>query len=105
MTRLLLVACLGLAGCGTAPLVGAAAGGGIVATIITARQDANLGLSIIKPLNASVVCPIAESQPHDARTAAAIKAFCANLPTTVEGIPIQALAVMQAIEAVPESAP
>lgn len=99
--RLLLVACLCLSGCGTAPLVGAAAGGGVLATIVTVRQDADLGLSIIRPLNASIVCPVAEGQQHDAKTTAAIKAFCANLPTTVEGIAIQAAAIVDAINAVP----
>ena len=101
--RLLLVACLCLSGCGigTAPFLGAAAGGGVLATIVTVRQDADLGLSIIRPLNAELVCPIAEGQPHDAKTTAAIKAFCDHLPTTVEGIAIQAVAVADAINATP----
>lgn len=99
----LLAACLCLAGCQSPLVVGAAAGGGILATIITVRQDANLGLSIIKPLNESVVCPVAENDPHDAKTAAAIVAFCTNLPDTVEGIIVQAIAVKAAVDAVPTS--
>ena len=99
--RLLLVACLCLSGCGTAPMVGAAAGGGILATIVTVRQDADLGLSIVRPINEAVICPVAEAQEHDAKTTAAIKAFCANLPTTVEGIAIQAVAVVDAINSIP----
>jgi hypothetical protein len=99
--RLLLVACLYLSGCGTAPMVGAAAGGGILATIVTVRQDADLGLSIIRPLNSELVCPIAEGQQHDAKTTAAIQAFCDHLPTTVEGIAVQAVAVVDAINATP----
>lgn len=78
-------------------MVGAAAGGGVLAMIVTVRQDADLGLSIVKPINEAVICPIAESQQNDAKTTAAIRAFCANLPTTVEGIAVQAVAVVDAI--------
>jgi hypothetical protein len=97
--------CLALMGCQSAPIVGAAAGGGIIATVLTLRSDANLGLTAIKPLNADIVCPIAEKQPHDAKTTAAIKAFCANLPTTVEGIAVQAVAIVAAVNAAGKASP
>jgi len=97
----LALACMGLAGCHIIPPAATAAFSGATATVAVATRNANLGLEIAKPINSMVVCPIAMKDPHDAKTAAAIKAFCANLPSTVDDIPIQARAVVQAIDAVP----
>jgi hypothetical protein len=96
--RLSVLACILLSGCASAPVVGAAAGGGIIASIVVIRQDADLGLTVIKPINSSIICPVAErDMSKSAKLHAGIVAFCANLPTTVEGIVVQAAAIMLAV--------
>jgi len=91
--------CLGVAGCQAVPIIAAISGG--AATAVAIDHDADIGLDVAKPINSLLVCPFAEKDARDAKGLAAVKAFCANLPNTVEDIPAQAIAVVKAIEATP----
>jgi len=93
------VLCLGVAGCHVIPIIAAIGSGAGSAVAIDHNVD--LSLDVAKPINSLLVCPFAEKDAKDAKGLAAIKAFCANLPNTVEDIPAQAIAVVQALESTP----
>ncbi|HUN53324.1 MAG TPA: hypothetical protein VMU42_19505 [Candidatus Sulfotelmatobacter sp.] len=90
-----------LGGCHAIPLAaigGAGAAGGWLAASRSALADADAGLAIVKPIN-QALCVTEQARPHGPRVAAALAAFCRNLPSDVGGLLVQAAAIHAAIRA------
>ena len=83
-------ALLPLGGCHALPLAGLTAGSGVASLgwLATARQDAPIALDAVKPITA-MWCADRLREPHTPSAAAALRAFCDNLPSDVPGLLVQ----------------
>ncbi len=81
-------------GCQLLPIAGAGAG---VSGLALAWRDAGIALEVVKPVTRQW-CADRLKEPHDDATAAALQAFCANLPDDAAGLAEQLVAVLVALE-------
>lgn len=96
----LLTSCAALA-----PLAGGAALGGVGVQLANIKADeamvsgdVDTTLAVVKPLN-EALCYVEPWKPHSAKAQAAIKAFCANLPSDPKGLWDQTVAIYKAVKA------
>jgi hypothetical protein len=89
-----------LGGCHTVPLLGIVAASGGATWLVTAQsavREADALLAIAKPID-QAICGVEQAKPHTPEVAAAMKAFCASLPSDVGDVLAQAAAVFAAID-------